>query len=91
MQQHNVLPPSQSLWVRDRFLIEMHDAFSVWQESQSLWVRDRFLINKKAVILDGIESQSLWVRDRFLIRPRTRSAARRVVAIPLGQGQVFNR
>ena len=70
MQQHNVLPPSQSLWVRDRFLIEMHDAFSVWQESQSLWVRDRFLINKKAVILDGIESQSLWVRDRFLIFPK---------------------
>ena len=35
-------------------------------------------------------SQSLWVRDRFLIRNLLRRGMGRPVAIPLGQGQVFN-
>ena len=35
-------------------------------------------------------SQSLWVRDRFLIEPVDIPEWRTEVAIPLGQGQVFN-
>ena len=37
-----------------------------------------------------IPSQSLWVRDRFLMRASNSSTAALCVAIPLGQGQVFN-
>ena len=58
--------------------------------SQSLWVRDRFLIDINVGSLRVESSQSLWVRDRFLIA-KTKTAARaKHVAIPLGQGQVFN-
>ena len=39
---------------------------------------------------DDEESQSLWVRDRFLIVSFLRGYALAQVAIPLGQGQVFN-
>ena len=35
---------SQSLWVRDRFLIYDDAIMEALRESQSLWVRDRFLI-----------------------------------------------
>ena len=35
-------------------------------------------------------SQSLWVRDRFLIKMLDNADALNEVAIPLGQGQVFN-
>ena len=35
-------------------------------------------------------SQSLWVRGRFLIFVRPTMNLSRFVAIPLGQGQVFN-
>ena len=35
-------------------------------------------------------SQSLWVRDRFLIGICPLHRGRLGVAIPLGQGQVFN-
>ena len=36
------------------------------------------------------ESQSLWVRDRFLIEHHEFTYFSVSVAIPLGQGQVFN-
>ena len=36
------------------------------------------------------KSQSLWVRDRFLIVTPNHQTRLRQVAIPLGQGQVFN-
>ena len=58
--------------------------------SQSLWVRDRFLIDADDEGLVPEESQSLWVRDRFLISGHHGSSCTRNVAIPLGQGQVFN-
>ena len=35
-------------------------------------------------------SQSLWVRGRFLIDPIKDTQQSMAVAIPLGQGQVFN-
>ena len=35
---------SQSLWVRDRFLMVYESLLEMFDESQSLWVRDRFLI-----------------------------------------------
>ena len=35
-------------------------------------------------------SQSLWVRDRFLMHLGLRVRMAATVAIPLGQGQVFN-
>ncbi|EEV89669.1 hypothetical protein HMPREF0198_0231 [Cardiobacterium hominis ATCC 15826] len=81
---------SQSLWVRDRFLIIDEDEYDEDGESQSLWVRDRFLMMTKAFTLTLTRSQSLWVRDRFLMRRHPRLHRRLSVAIPLGQGQVFN-
>ena len=39
---------SQSLWVRDRFLILREYYEGENHESQSLWVRDRFLIVRGA-------------------------------------------
>ena len=59
---------SQSLWVRDRFLIEYGVRQDAFDASQSLWVRDRFLIKQPAGNALVRRSQSLWVRDRFLIR-----------------------
>ena len=35
-------------------------------------------------------SQSLWVRDRFLMQSPRCGGLPTIVAIPLGQGQVFN-
>ena len=35
-------------------------------------------------------SQSLWVRDRFLMEESVEFPEDTLVAIPLGQGQVFN-
>ena len=58
---------SQSLWVRDRFLIIDDVAAVIIATSQSLWVRDRFLMHHAIAPLRWIASQSLWVRDRFLI------------------------
>ena len=58
--------------------------------SQSLWVRDRFLIKEEAVAYRANLSQSLWVRDRFLINLQSICHRLTYVAIPLGQGQVFN-
>ena len=58
--------------------------------SQSLWVRDRFLMSIVPVLKDRRASQSLWVRDRFLIDIRDDADHAVRVAIPLGQGQVFN-
>ena len=105
---------SQSLWVRDRFLIRgwcdnlpaaqvaiplgqgqvFNESWSIintalWK-SQSLWVRDRFLIAYTVAsrIIDA--SQSLWVRDRFLMDKFRHTLRIGLVAIPLGQGQVFN-
>ena len=58
---------SQSLWVRDRFLMmEWYFCF-FGRMSQSLWVRDRFLIKSFFRGNGQPGSQSLWVRDRFLI------------------------
>ena len=59
-------------------------------KSQSLWVRDRFLILSLAASATVFLSQSLWVRDRFLMLLLGLCRGRLVVAIPLGQGQVFN-
>ena len=59
--------------------------------SQSLWVRDRFLIIKRTNISSILLSQSLWVRDRFLIESDWAGILADMVAIPLGQGQVFNK
>ena len=81
---------SQSLWVRDRFLIFQLMVFLCWNQSQSLWVRDRFLIKAGVYYVQYVKSQSLWVRDRFLIGSPAHSGRARGVAIPLGQGQVFN-
>ena len=39
---------SQSLWVRDRFLIVYYVQYVKHLSSQSLWVRDRFLIVRGA-------------------------------------------
>ena len=58
--------------------------------SQSLWVRDRFLIDRARQTGQGSASQSLWVRDRFLIVNYSAGINGAFVAIPLGQGQVFN-
>ena len=58
--------------------------------SQSLWVRDRFLMCLHRYVSRAHVSQSLWVRDRFLITLRRQQKPRQNVAIPLGQGQVFN-
>ena len=58
--------------------------------SQSLWVRDRFLIVYYVQYVKHLSSQSLWVRDRFLIYANYLGLAISHVAIPLGQGQVFN-
>ena len=58
--------------------------------SQSLWVRDRFLIDSDAFPPRLLQSQSLWVRDRFLIVSLKDASIAAIVAIPLGQGQVFN-
>ena len=58
---------SQSLWVRDGFLIAQHEAEMVAARSQSLWVRDGFLIKPVDRAINAAESQSLWVRDGFLI------------------------
>ena len=59
-------------------------------QSQSLWVRDRFLIKAQSLTIGNHVSQSLWVRDRFLIDATANAAGPADVAIPLGQGQVFN-
>ena len=40
----NCMRGSQSLWVRDRFLISKEGITHNLNWSQSLWVRDRFLI-----------------------------------------------
>ena len=42
--RQDTLQGSQSLWVRDRFLIAYLARYIVEDGSQSLWVRDRFLI-----------------------------------------------
>ena len=41
-------------------------------------------------LLPDTVSQSLWVRDRFLIDADLLASRAYDVAIPLGQGQVFN-
>ena len=81
---------SQSLWVRDRFLILFFYISTRRNLSQSLWVRDRFLMRRELKQNYRYLSQSLWVRDRFLIVHRNPSLPHKNVAIPLGQGQVFN-
>ena len=81
---------SQSLWVRDRFLMDQTMKTFKLKSSQSLWVRDRFLIVRYGENPAMAESQSLWVRDRFLIQTKTAKCLIYAVAIPLGQGQVFN-
>ena len=81
---------SQSLWVRDRFLMFVTNKRNTIIASQSLWVRDRFLINLFFRFLCWYLSQSLWVRDRFLIKRLYKLRCFYWVAIPLGQGQVFN-
>ena len=111
-EEHH-LRTSQSLWVRDRFLMnedliappddfvaiplgqgqvfnDAEVARESLEASQSLWVRDRFLIASHRLTHYGGMSQSLWVRDRFLINRLQSGQHRTVVAIPLGQGQVFN-
>ena len=65
------------------------ETHTVWV-SQSLWVRDRFLMDNFMLHTVFGVSQSLWVRDRFLIGYPSLGKLRRRVAIPLGQGQVFN-
>ena len=40
----NCMRGSQSLWVRDRFLISKEGITHNLNWSQSLWVRDRFLM-----------------------------------------------
>ena len=81
---------SQSLWVRDRFLIHVFCLSASIELSQSLWVRDRFLIKQREHVSKLCQSQSLWVRDRFLILADCVAGSGQAVAIPLGQGQVFN-
>ena len=85
-----VIRKSQSLWVRDRFLIGIIPLYSLTERSQSLWVRDRFLI----VVFEKVYTDILFaiplgqgqvfnvVNHHILIIY--------IVAIPLGQGQVFN-
>ena len=42
------------------------------------------------ILLYEYRLPSLWVRDRFLMPDRARQLGEEYVAIPLGQGQVFN-
>ena len=81
---------SQSLWVRDRFLIfcfnqeKPHEKVAIPLGQGQVF---NTLHVKKA---PGFGSQSLWVRGRFLIVFQHQPHLQQQVAIPLGQGQVFN-
>ena len=69
---------------------ESAEIVAILSMSQSLWVRDRFLIKWSPLFKHRRVSQSLWVRDRFLILADCVAGSGQAVAIPLGQGQVFN-
>ena len=79
---------SQSLWVRDRFLMVQGRERKREKRSQSLWVRDRFLMQLLDFYDEANKSQSLWVRDRFLI-PYLNPHQPAVCRNPFGAGTGF--
>ena len=86
--QRSYLKESQSLWVRDRFLMPVGIKFLSDGKSQSLWVRDSFLIKRVFKPIDRLVSQSLWVRDSFLMK-RVLKPVDRLSRNPFGSGTVF--
>ena len=81
---------SQSLWVRDRFLIDDENGYSYGYIVAIPLGQGQIFNSAGLLIMLIFRSQSLWVRDRFLIFSLSQSKRETNVAIPLGQGQVFN-
>ena len=86
------LPWSQSLWVRDRFLM-INSLQAYWPQGVAIPLGQGQVFN--IAMIGGapylMGSQSLWVRDRFLINLQSICHRLTYVAIPLGQGQVSNK